>query len=38
MLEVNHTVEFQGFQHAHEGRLDVADAIAGHLAGQAVTA
>jgi hypothetical protein len=33
---VNHTVEFQGFQGAHEDRLDVAGAIADHLLGQPV--
>lgn len=36
VLEVNHTVEFQGFQGAHEDRLDVAGAIADHLLGRPV--
>jgi [lysine-biosynthesis-protein LysW]--L-2-aminoadipate ligase len=31
VLEVNHTVEFQGFQSAHGDRLDVASAIVDHL-------
>lgn len=31
VLEVNHTVEFQGFQHAHGDAVDVADAIVSHL-------
>ncbi len=31
VLEVNHTVEFQGFQDAHNDRIDVADKIVGHL-------
>jgi [lysine-biosynthesis-protein LysW]---L-2-aminoadipate ligase len=30
VLEVNHTVEFQGLQTAHEGAVDVADAIVAH--------
>jgi [lysine-biosynthesis-protein LysW]---L-2-aminoadipate ligase len=38
VLEVNHTVEFQGFQGAHQDRLDVAGAIADHLLGQPVSA
>jgi [lysine-biosynthesis-protein LysW]---L-2-aminoadipate ligase len=38
VLEVNHTVEFQGFQSAHQDRLDVAGAIADHLLGQPVSA
>jgi [lysine-biosynthesis-protein LysW]---L-2-aminoadipate ligase len=38
VLEVNHTVEFQGFQSAHEDRLDVAGAIADHLLRQPVPA
>lgn len=38
VLEVNHTVEFQGFQGAHGDRLDVADAIVDHLLRQLVTA
>jgi [lysine-biosynthesis-protein LysW]--L-2-aminoadipate ligase len=36
VLEVNHTVEFQGFQSAHGDRLDVAGAIADHLLRQPV--
>jgi [lysine-biosynthesis-protein LysW]---L-2-aminoadipate ligase len=31
VLEVNHTVEFQGFRSAHGDRIDVAGAIAGHM-------
>lgn len=31
VVEVNHRVEFAGFQAAHAGRLDVAEAIADHL-------
>lgn len=31
VLEVNHTVEFQGFQAAHGDAVDVADAIVGHM-------
>ncbi|MGH3391554.1 MAG: lysine biosynthesis protein LysX [Actinomadura sp.] len=31
VLEVNHTVEFQGFQAAHGDAVDVADAIVGHV-------
>jgi [lysine-biosynthesis-protein LysW]--L-2-aminoadipate ligase len=36
VLEVNHTVEFRGFQSAHGDRLDVADAIVDHLMRQPV--
>jgi [lysine-biosynthesis-protein LysW]--L-2-aminoadipate ligase len=31
VLEVNHRVEFAGFQAAHTGRVDVAEAIVDHL-------
>ncbi|RSN71045.1 lysine biosynthesis protein LysX [Actinomadura sp. WAC 06369] len=31
VLEVNHTVEFHGFQEAHGDAVDVADAIVAHL-------
>ncbi len=31
VLEINHTVEFTGFQEAHGGEIDVADAIVSHL-------
>lgn len=31
VLEVNHNVEFRGFQAAHQGRIDVAGAIVDHL-------
>lgn len=37
VLEVNHTVEFQGFQAAHGDRLDVAGAIVDHLLRRLVT-
>jgi len=37
VLEVNHTVEYQGFQDAHDDRIDVADKIVDHLL-QQVTA
>ncbi len=33
VLEVNHTVEFQGFAEAHGDRIDVAEAIVDHLVG-----
>jgi [lysine-biosynthesis-protein LysW]---L-2-aminoadipate ligase len=36
VLEVNHTVEFQGFQSAHGDQLDVAGAIVDHLLRQPV--
>jgi [lysine-biosynthesis-protein LysW]--L-2-aminoadipate ligase len=34
VIEVNHNVEFRGFQAAHAGRLDVADAIVGYALGR----
>jgi [lysine-biosynthesis-protein LysW]--L-2-aminoadipate ligase len=35
VLEVNHRVEFAGFQKAHEGRVDVADRIVAHVIAKA---
>jgi [lysine-biosynthesis-protein LysW]--L-2-aminoadipate ligase len=35
VLEVNHAVEFQGFQQAHGDRVDVADAIVGYTLARA---
>lgn len=37
LLEVNHRVEFSGFQSAMEGQVDVAGRIADHLSAQAET-
>jgi [lysine-biosynthesis-protein LysW]--L-2-aminoadipate ligase len=34
VLEVNHNVEFRGFQAAHAGRVDVADAIVAYALGR----
>lgn len=38
VLEVNHTVEFQGFERAHGGDVDVADEIVGHVCDQLAVA